>query len=289
MWALFFGKGIVETVENFGLQGRLPTHPKLLDWLARDFVNSGWNTKALVKKIVLSSTYRQSSAYRPDLKERDPQNYLLARGPSFRLGAEAIRDTALAACGLLDERCGGPPVSPYQPGDLWRESNSMSPAYRQSVGKDLYRRSLYSVWKRTAPMPNMLAFDAVSREVCVARRSSTSTPLQALVLLNDPQYVEASRVLAARMLKEGSPDPAQRVRFAFRQLATREPTANELKLLTTLYAGQRELFGKNPEEAAKLLKIGEAKPDPTLPPAELAAATAVVQTIMNLDATIWKR
>jgi len=288
-WAQFFGRGIVETVENFGLQGRLPSHPELLDWLARDFINSGWNTKALVKKIVLSSTYRQASATRPDLKERDPDNSLLARGPSYRLNAEAIRDTALAACGLLDERRGGPPVSPYQPGDLWRESNSMSPAYRQSVGTDLYRRSLYSVWKRTAPMPNMLAFDAVSREVCVARRQSTSTPLQALVLLNDPQYVEAARVLATRMLKEGSPDPAQRVRFAFRQLATREPSANELKLLTGLYASQRDLFARSPDEAAKLLKLGETKPDPSLSPTELAAATVVVQTIMNLDATIWKR
>ena len=159
-WTIFFGKGLVETAEDFGAQGRSPTHPELLDYLAREFVASEWNVHTLIKKIVLSNTYRQASALRADLKERDPENLLLARGPSYRLGAEAIRDIALAASALLDDRQGGPPVSPYQPGDLWRESNSMSPGYRQSVGGDLYRRSLYTVWKRTAPMPNMTAFDA---------------------------------------------------------------------------------------------------------------------------------
>jgi hypothetical protein len=289
IWAIFFGRGLVETIENFGLQGRPPSHPELLDWLARDFVQSGWNVKALVKQIVLSSTYRQASALRPDLRRRDPQNFLLARGPSHRLGAEAIRDVALAAAGLLDDRMGGAPVSPYQPGDLWRESNSMSPPYRQSVGKDLYRRSLYTVWKRTAPMPNMLTFDAVSREVCVARRQTTSTPLQALVLLDDPQFVEAARVLGERALKEGGATGAARVRFAFRQLATREPTAAEVRLLLALYDQQRLLFGKQPDPAAKLIRIGARPPDPTLPPADLAAATVLAQTILNLDATIWER
>jgi len=175
--------------------------PKLLDWLARDFIKSGWDTKALLKKIVLSATYRQDSKLRPDLRQRDPENLLLARGPSQRLPAEMIRDAALAASGLLDERLGGPPVSPYMPGDLWRESNSMSPAYHQSVGGDLYRRSLYTVCKRTAPMPDMLAFDAPSREVCVVRRSATATPQQAFVLLNDVQFVEAARMLAQSALK----------------------------------------------------------------------------------------
>jgi hypothetical protein len=289
MWALFWGKGLVETVENFGLQGTLPSHPELLDWLARDFIRSGWDTRALVKKIVLSSAYRQASALRPDLKQKDPENLLLARGPSYRLGAEAIRDLALAAGGLLDERRGGPPVSPYQPGDLWRESNVMSPPYRQSVGTDLYRRSLYSVWKRTAPPPNMLAFDAVSREVCVARRQRTSTPLQALVLLNDPQFVEAARVLAERTLKEGGATAESRVRYVFRTLATREPTEVEKRLLTGMYEEQRALFGQAPAEAAKLIKIGDRKPDAALSPAEVAAATVLAQTILNLDAAIWKR
>jgi hypothetical protein len=249
----------------------------------------GWNTKALVKLVALSATYRQASVLRPELRERDPENVLLARGPSHRLGAEAIRDLALAAGGLLDGRMGGPPVSPYQPGDLWRESNVMSPAYKQSVGTDLYRRSLYTVWKRTAPMPNMTAFDAVSREVCVARRQRTNTPLQALILMNDPQFVEAARVLAERTLKEAGAAPADRIRYAFRRLATRDPDAGEMKLLLAMYERQRALFAAEPAGAEKLLKIGECKPDPALPPAEVAAATLLTQTIMNLDATIWKR
>ena len=289
LWALLFGKGLVETVEDFGIQGKPPTHPELLDWLARNFVQSGWNVKALLKTIVLSSTYRQASALRPDLRERDPQNSLLARGPSHRLSAEAIRDTALAAGGLLDDRLGGPPVSPYQPGDLWTESNSMSPAYRQSVGTDLYRRSLYTVWKRTAPMPNMLAFDAGSREVCIGRRQATNTPIQALVLLNDPQFVEAARAIGARALKEGGLTVESRVRFAFRLLATREPSPTEAKLLVALYTEQRALFQAEPDSAATLVKIGASKADASLSPVDLAAATVLAQTILNLDATVWKR
>jgi mono/diheme cytochrome c family protein len=288
-WALFFGRGLVETAEDFGIQGRLPTHPELLDWLARDFIGSGWNIKALVKQIVLSQTYRQSSALRPDLMAKDPQNILYARGPSHRLSAEEIRDTALATSGLLDARIGGPPVSPYQPGDLWRESNAMSPAYRQSVGADLYRRSLYTVWKRTAPMPNMIAFDASSREVCIARRQATNTPLQALVLLNDPQFVEAARVIGERIVREGGATEAEKVRFAFRLLATREPDATEKQLLEQLLQKQRALFARAPEQAARLLKVGEHKTDPMLNPVETAAATVLAQTIFNLDATIWKR
>ncbi len=289
LWALLFGRGLVETAEDFGIQGKPPSHPELLDWLARDFIRSGWNVKAMLKQIALSSTYRQASALRPDLRRRDPQNVLLARGPSHRLSAEAIRDTALAASGLLDNRQGGPPVSPYQPGDLWRESNSMSPAYQQSVGTDLYRRSLYTVWKRTAPMPNMTAFDAGSREVCTARRQTTNTPLQALVLLDDPQFVETARVLGQRLLKEGGSTSAERARFAFRLLATREPTSAELKLLVALYDDQRAQFAQEPESAAKLIKVGESKPDPTLSAVDLAAATVLAQAILNLDATIWKR
>jgi len=283
IWALFFDRGLVETAENFGLQGQVPSHPELLDWLARDFVQSGWNVKALVKKIVLSRTYGQGSRPRGD-----PQNRLLGRGPSGRLSAEAIRDTALAASGLLDDRIGGPPVSPYQPGDLWRESNTMSPPYRQSKGRDLYRRSLYTVWKRTAPMPNMTAFDTPGREVCVARRQTTSTPLQALVLLNDPQFVEACRVLGERAVREAGA-PAARARFIFRQLASRAPAPEELALLARLYEQQRVLFARDPDAAAKLLRIGEQPPDPTLPPVDVAAATVVAQTVLNLDATLWKR
>jgi hypothetical protein len=197
IWANFFGRGLVTTPENFGQQGASPTHPELLDWLSRDFIEHGWDIKRLCRNIVLSATYRQDSRCTPDMRERDPENLLLARGPNHRLSAEEIRDVALAASGLLDRRMGGPPVSPYQPGgDLWREANTMSPAYAQSTGRDLYRRSLYSVWKRTTPLPNMMAFDAPSREVCTVARGHTNTPLQALVLLNDVQFVGAARALA---------------------------------------------------------------------------------------------
>jgi mono/diheme cytochrome c family protein len=288
-WLQFFGRGLVETTEDFGIQGRLPSHPELLDWLARDFIRKEWNIKDFVKQLVLSSTYRQASALRPDLKERDPQNRLLARGPNHRLSAESIRDLALYASGLLDEKLGGAPVSPYQPGDLWRESNTMSPAYQQSVGKDLYRRSLYTVWKRTAPMPNMIAFDAGSREVCIARRQTTSTPLQALVLWNDPQFVEASRVLAEKTLTEGGTTDAERVNYAFLTLASRAPSAQETQLLTQLLARQRTLFAKEPEQAKRLLTLGDKKPNPMLDAVELAATTILTQTILNLDATLWKR
>ncbi|WP_309715985.1 DUF1553 domain-containing protein [Armatimonas sp.] len=287
-WQQFFGRGLVESSEDFGIQGQLPSHPELLDWLAKDFQRD-WNVKRLIKQMVLSATYRQSSALRPELQKHDPQNILLARGPSYRLSAETIRDVALAASGLLDAKLGGAPVSPYQPGDLWREANTMSPGYRQSVGGDLYRRSLYTVWKRTAPMPNMMAFDASGREVCTARRQNTSTPLQALVLLNDPQFVEAARVLGERVVKEGGTTDSQRVVYAFRTLATRPPTSTEARLLEQLYAAQRQLFTQAPAEAAKLLTVGEKKPDSTLSPIEVAAATTLAQAILNLDVTIWKR
>ncbi|HMQ21603.1 MAG TPA: DUF1553 domain-containing protein, partial [Planctomycetota bacterium] len=199
-WQDFFGRGIVATADDFGTRGTPPTHPDLLDWLARDFVASGYDVKRLCRSIVLSATYRQNSRAREATRERDADNVWLARYPARRLSAEELRDSALAVAGLLDRSVGGPPVSPYQPKGLWRESNSMSPAYQQSVGTALYRRSLYSVWKRTAPLPNMLLFDAAHRESCVARRGETSTPLQALVLLNDVQFVEAARVFAQRGL-----------------------------------------------------------------------------------------
>ena len=287
-WQMIFGRGLVATTENFGVQGSPPTHPELLDWLARDFINSGWDVKALLKKMVLSATYRQDSRPRSDLTN-DPDNLLLARGPAQRLPAEMIRDTALAASGLLVTEMGGPPVSPYQPGDLWRESNSMSPAYQQGKGPALYRRSLYTVWKRTAPMPNMMAFDATSREVCVVRRNPTATPQQAFVLLNDTQFVEACRVLAEKTLHEGGEDAAQRVRYMFRRLAGREPDPRERSLLADLIAEQSTLFALEPERAEKLIAVGDRKRDPALNPIQLAALTEMAQAILNLDATVWKR
>jgi hypothetical protein len=288
-WQMIFGRGIVATAENFGVQGSPPTHPELLDWLARDFVNSGWDVKATLKKIVLSATYRQDSKLRKDLLQKDPENLLLARAPSQRLSAEMVRDTALAASGLLDEDMGGPPVSPSTPGDLWRESNTMSPAYQQSVGRNLYRRSLYTVVKRTAPMPDMLAFDTPSREVCTVKRTPTGTPQQAFVLLNDAQFVEAARVLAEKALKEGGATEEQRIRFCFRRLTAREPDNMEMRLLTELLEQQKGLFAKEPDRAEKLVSVGDQKRDPKLKVVELAATTTLAQAIMNLDATIWKR
>lgn len=288
LWSQMFGRGLVETAENFGLQGTPPTHPELLDWLAVEYIRSGWDTRAMLKRIALSATYRQSSSLRPELR-RDSENRLLARGPSHRLSAEQLRDMALAASGLLDERVGGPPVSPYMPGDLWRESNVMSPAYRQSMGGDLYRRSLYSVWKRTAPMPNMLAFDAVTREYCAARRQRTNTPLQALILLNDVQFVEACRVIGERILKQGGTSSESRVRWAFRAITGRSPSAAETSVLATAYEEQRSFYRDHPAEAELFRKAGQHGPDETLPAVEVAGAAALAQVILNSDAAVWKR
>ncbi|HJS09304.1 MAG TPA: DUF1553 domain-containing protein, partial [Pirellulales bacterium] len=250
----------------------------------------GWDIKRLCRQIALSSTYQQDSRCPPHLRQLDPENRLLARGPSHRLTAEQIRDVALAASGLLEQKIGGPPVSPYQPGgDLWRETNTMSPPYRQSTGVELYRRSLYSVWKRTTPLPNMSAFDATTREVCVVARGRTNTPLQALVLLNDVQFVEASRALATAVSHEHA-DVEEQIGAAFLRLTGRRPDAVELKLLVDLYNDQRELFADlTQQDAFKFTQLGEMKPDPTLAPADLAALTVTCQAILSLDATIYER
>jgi hypothetical protein len=288
LWAQCFGTGLVQTPDDFGMQGELPTHPELLDYLARRYIESGWDTKALLKRIVLSATYRQDSSATQERWAEDPGNALLSRGPARRLSAEMLRDTALAASGLLHDKLGGPPVAPYQPPKLWREANAMSPAYRQSVGQDLYRRSLYTVWKRTAPMPNMLAFDAPTREICTAERSSTNTPMQALVLLNDVQFVEACRVLAERTLV-AERDDAARLDRVFRLLTGREPDAHESKLLLGLLERQRAYYAEAKDDAKKLRSQGEMKIDETLEDAEVAAWTSVVQAVMNADATVWRR
>tara|TARA_R110002049_G_scaffold27321_3_gene94389 strand:+ start:10432 stop:13647 length:3216 start_codon:yes stop_codon:yes gene_type:complete len=289
IWGNFFSEPLVRTPENFGSQGELPTHPQLLDWLARDFVDGGWDVKRLCKQIVLSATYRQDSRTDRSRLSDDPDNRLLARGPSNRLSAEQIRDLALAASGLIDQKLGGAPVSPYQPGeDLWRESNGMSPPYQQSVGKSLYRRSLYSVWKRTAPLPNMLALDATTREVCTMARSRTNTPLQALVLMNDVQFVESARVLAASVMSE-SDDAPRRVQNAFASLAGRSADEQELQTLMTLLDAERDYFQRHPQQAVELISVGQAPIATDLEAPELAAMTIVCQSILNLDATVWKR
>jgi hypothetical protein len=288
LWQMMFGVGLVETSENFGTQGAQPSNPELLDFVARRFVDEGWDVKRAIRHIALSSTYRQDSKDDPERLKRDPQNRLLSRGPSARLSAEMVRDVALAASGLLTDALGGPPVNPYQPAGIWQENNTMSPGFVQSKGQDLYRRSVYSTWKRTTPVPSMLLFDATSREACTMRRPVTSTPMQALVLLNDIQYVEAARVLAERVLA-GNRRDANRLSAAFVKLAGRKPEPKELAVLEATLVEQRKVFASDPASAAKLIAIGESKADPALQPVELAAMTVAVQMILNSDAVIWKR
>jgi hypothetical protein len=286
IWQMIFGVGIVESSENFGIQGSQPSHPELLDFLARRFVNENWDVKKAIKHIVLSATYRQDSSRSKLSKSSqvDPLNRLLSRGPSFRLSAEMIRDTALAASGLLSQKQGGPPVNPYQPAGIWTENNTMSPGFVQSKGPDLYRRSLYSTWKRTTPVPSMMMFDSTSREVCTTRRPSTNTPLQALVLLNDVQFVEAARVLAEKTIEHHSD-----LEFAFTRLAGRKPSPQENAILAMTLEEQRAIFASDPSSATKLINIGASKPNPAIQEIELAAMTVVVQLILNSDAVIWKR
>jgi Protein of unknown function (DUF1553)/Protein of unknown function (DUF1549)/Concanavalin A-like lectin/glucanases superfamily/Planctomycete cytochrome C len=292
-WDLLFGRGIVETLDDFGSQGAWPTHPGLLDWLAVDFVESGWDVKALLRTIVTSATYRQSSQFTPQSLERDPDNRLLGRAPRYRMTAEMIRDNALALSGLLSARIGGPSVKPYQPPGLWTEvsvaddSYSGGP-YKQDHGSDLYRRSVYTWWKRTCPPPALNTLDAPEREFCTVKRSRTDTPLQALVLLNDPTFVEASRKIAARILREGGPTVESRAAFAFRLATARPPRTAELAVLIRIFQTQKATYSKQREAARHLLGVGESGVDSRLDPAELAAWTAVAGMILNLDEVITK-
>jgi hypothetical protein len=287
IWRTHFGQGLVATVEDFGSQGQLPTHPQLLDWLAWTFMQSGWDMKALHKLIVMSATYRQSSAAAPELVARDPDNRLLARGPKHRLEAEEIRDNALAVSGLLSPKIGGPSVRPYQPAGLWEESGT-GKQYVQDHGEKLYRRSLYTFWKRTAPPPNMLTFDATSREVCTAKRDTTTTPLQALVLLNDPQFLEAARVLAQKLICQTT-NPDDRITSTFRLMTGRFPDFREREVLRQLYDEQLDRFDRNPSAARTFVKVGDSPVDGALPTAELAATTVLASTVMNLDEFVTER
>ncbi len=288
IWKMHFGRGIVATPDDFGSQGKLPSHPELLDWLAGWFVDHNWDVKALHRLIVSSATYQQSSDASRELVERDPENRLLARGPKTRLLAEEIRDGALAASGLLNTNIGGPSVKPYQPEGLWEQSGT-GKTYTQDHGGNLYRRSLYTFWRRTSPPPAMLTFDAVSREVCTAKRETTLTPLQALVLLNDPQFIEAARVLGEKLLKQFPGDADARTRAAFRALTGRLPDATELKILGQLFTEQKDLFANDEPDATKLLGTGESKWDASLPRAEFAATTLMVNAIMNFDEFVVER
>jgi len=291
-WQMLFGKGLVSTPEDFGVQGALPTHPELLDWLAVSFMENGWDVKALLKTMVMSHTYRQSSEATQEIREKDPLNIYLARSNSYRLPAEMIRDNALAASGLLVKTVGGKSVLPYQPENLWIEKSNFSHKllrYKESEGDSLYRRGLYTFIRRTSPHPAMLAFDAPSRDVCTIKRENTNTPLQALVLMNDIQFVEASKILAERMQKEGGNTLDEQIAHAFRLALSRFPKEEEKTILKGLFETQSERFDKNPKEALDLLSVGNKEIDKSLNFKTTAALTMVANTILNHDETYMKR
>jgi len=309
---MLFGTGLVKTAEDFGSQGESPSHPELLDWLAVEFRDGGtggrrdgesgknnpqpqspnprWDVKALLKIIVMSAAYRQSSNVTPQLLQRDPDNRLLARGARFRLPAEMIRDQALLVSGLLVEKLGGPSVRPYQPAGLLKDmvfSNMTN--YAQEKGEGLWRRSLYTFWKRTVLNPGMQVFDATAREQCAVRDTRTNTPLQALNLMNDVTYVEAARMLAERMMLTGGDAPQRRLAWAFRAVVSRPPDETELQTLLDNLNAQLVYFRARPRDAEKLLMIGEKRNDARLNPAELAAYATTASLILNLDEVITKQ
>jgi hypothetical protein len=286
-WMMLFGEGLVRSVGDFGAQSTPPTHPELLDWLAVDFVESGWNVKRMLKQIVMSKTYRKSSKIESMHREKDSENELLARAPRFRLQGEFIRDHALAVSGLLNPEIGGPGVKPYQPANIWNEvSLNGGLRYRQDKGDKLYRRSMYTYWKRSSPMPNMLIFDSPSREKCVIQRQRTNTPLQALVTLNDPQFLEAARAFAERLLKSDKGSTADRIDLAYRYATARPASGREVEILTALYQKNLERFKAAPETAKEFLMVGESPRDDSLDAPEHAAWMVVAQTIMNLDESL---
>jgi len=281
-WQSIFGQGLMKTAEDFGSQGSRPVYPEVLDWLAQRFIQSGWDTKATIKAIVMSQTYRQRSIADAKLMADDPENELLARGPRFRLSAEMIRDNALAASGLLSEKLGGAPVNPYE------MSESFKPA-TPTAGDGVYRRSLYTNWRRTGPPPAMIAFDAPRRAVCSAKRERTDSPLQALILLNGTQYVEAARVLGEKLHRDAKGNVAAMIDAGFLRCLSRHPDAREREILTQLYTEQLAYFRTKPDEAAALLKTGNAKPLPDIPAPEAAAAATLAQALLNHDACVVKR
>ena len=289
LWQQCFGKGIVATPDDFGNQGALPTHPELLDWLAQELMENNWDLKATLKTIVMSATYQQSSKVTEELLEIDPENNLLAHAPRLRLSAEMIRDHALSVSGLLDKTVGGPSVKPYQPDGLWAETigggGGSLAKYIQDKGSKIYRRSIYTFWKRTVPPPSMMTFDATSRDICAVKRPTTSTPLQALVMLNDPQIIEASRVLSYLVI-EKEEEVKNRIAMMFRLATSREINEDELQNLVSFFEEEKNKFEASPKNAKALLQIGEYPQRDLLDDAELAAYTIIANTIFNLDETI---
>ena len=296
IWQQYFGQGLARNSDDFGNQGALPTHPELLDYLALTFRGTGdpsdrrnsWNTKAIHKLIVMSATYRQASAVSEKSREADPENHFLTRGASYRMSAEQVRDNALAASGLLTQKIGGPSVLPYQPSGIWEALATRNAVkYEQDHGDSLYRRSMYTIWKRSSPAPMMLNFDAAERHTCVVQRQKTSTPLQALVTLNDPQFVEAARVLAQHVVSTNQ--ASNRISTIFKSVISRPARPEELTLMQQLYAEELADFNRNPKRAQELLSVGEYPVDKILNPTELAAMTVVASTVMNFDEAMIKR
>ena len=288
-WHRYFGIGLLETPENFGVQSPTPSHPFLLDWLATELVRTGWDVKAMQRLIVTSATYRQSSKATPESFDKDPENRYLARGPRFRLPAESVRDNALFVSGLLKQRVGGPSIKPYQPAGLWEElaGGAGEPPYKQAQGEDLYRRSLYIYRKRTVPHPTMTTFDGGGRDVCAVSRDRTNTPLQALALMNDATYVEAARAMAAEAIEADS-NLVERLKFAFRRATCRWPSPPELAVLESAYQKYHQRFQENPQSAESLLQVGHWQPSTPISNVELAAFSMVCSVILNLDEVITK-
>jgi hypothetical protein len=291
MWYELFGSGIVETTEDFGIMGQRPTHPELLDWLAVEFRESGWNIKHMYKLMVMSAAYRQSTKSSAQQLAKDPKNLLLSHGPRFRMDAEMLRDIALQASGLLVEKVGGPSVKPYQPANIWEGvsyPSSDTVHYVQEHGDALYRRSVYTYVKRMASSPSLDAFDAPMRDVVCTRRQRTDTPLQALVTMNDVQWVEAARALAQRVIHEAGPNPQERVNRMSEILLAHDPPASMATALETSLQKLQSHYEKDPKAAHALMQVGEKKRDVSIPEPELAAWTMVASEILNLDETINK-
>ena len=284
LWQRYFGLGLVKTSENFGVQGELPSNPALLDWLATEFVRRDWNLKAMHRLIVTSATYRQRSTASRKLQGRDPENRLLSHGPRKRLTPYAIRDAALFTSDLLNRKIGGPSVKPYMPPGIWKSISNAS--YKQDKGDKLYRRGIYTYWRRTVPPPTMMTFNAAAREICIVRNDLTTTPLQALTMMNNKTFVEAARFLAERMMQAKGQRPRQRVAEAFRRVTSRAPRKAELDLLMKDFSFYLKDFRKKPNAAKRLMSVGEKLRNPSLPSAQLAAYALVANTILNLDEAI---
>jgi hypothetical protein len=288
LWKLFHGYGIARSLEESGTQGQLPTHPELLDWLAGEF-QTKWDIKQMVKLMVTSATYRQSSVETPALRERDPLNKLFARQSRYRLDAEFVRDTALSVSGLLNPTVGGPSVKPYQPPGYWAALNFPEREWQKDTGEKVYRRAMYTHWQRTFPHPAMIAFDAPSREECTCERAKSNIPQQALVLLNDPEFVEAARAFAQKTISTGGTTDADRLNWAFERATGRKPKAEEVGVLSELLNKHRKQFAAKPDETKKLLVVGDMSALKDIAPADVAAWMSVCRTILNMHETITRQ